>query len=66
LRNALADILNGTDIASSNFMTMEQFLQDPPAPWNESIMRNAKAGQVKIEDILIGNPDSYQLGKMVG
>src|SRR6185436_6999717 len=67
LRNALADILNGTDIALIEFYDYGAiFSKDPSgAMERESIMRNAKAGQVKIESILIGTPASYQLGAMV-
>ena len=67
LRNALGDILTGTDISFIEFYDYGAiFSKDPSgALERESIVRNAKAGQVKIEDILIGNPGSYQLGKMV-
>ncbi len=67
LRNALADILLGTDISFVEFYDYGViFSKDPSgALERESIIRNAKAGQVKIEDILIGDPGSYQLGKMV-
>jgi hypothetical protein len=67
LRNALGDILLGTDISFVEFYDYGViFSKDPSgALERESIIRNAKAGQVKIEDILIGDPGSYQLGKMV-
>lgn len=67
LREAFTDMLGGTDISFVPFYDYAVIFSKDPAGAleRESIIRNAKASQIKIEDVLIGDPDHYQIGKTV-